>query len=74
MPGPGVTPAEQRDRLPSKMSAHLTDLQKKLSEHLGTKVQIHPGRAKGSGKLVIDFYSIDQFEGLLRRLDLEVDE
>jgi ParB family transcriptional regulator, chromosome partitioning protein len=56
------------------MPAHLADLQKRLSEHLSTKVAIHPGRAKGSGKLVIDFYSIDQFEGLLRRMDFEMDE
>ncbi len=61
-----------RDRLPSAHSAHLANLEKLLAEHLGTKVHIHPGRNKGSGKLVIDFYSIDQFEGLLRRLDIEV--
>ncbi len=49
--------------------AHLQDLQRSLGEHLGTKVQIQPGRKKGQGKLVISFYDLDQFEGLMRRLD-----
>jgi ParB family chromosome partitioning protein len=55
------------------LTRHLSDLQKRLGEHLGSKVHIHTGRTKGSGKLVIDFYSIDQFEGLLRRMDFEMD-
>jgi hypothetical protein len=50
----------------------LATLEKIVGEHLGTKVRIHPGRVKGTGKLVIDFYSIDQFEGLLRRLDVDM--
>ncbi len=66
--------ARERSELPSPLSAHLADLQKRLGEHLGTKVHVHPGRAKGSGKLVIDFYTIDQFEGLLRRMDFEMQE
>jgi hypothetical protein len=74
-PGTKVTIAgRERSELPSPLSAHLADLQKRLGEHLGTKVHVHPGRAKGSGKLVIDFYTIDQFEGLLRRMDFEVQE
>ena len=60
--------------LPNPLSAHMADLQKRLGEHLGTKVHLQSGRAKGSGKLIIDFYSIDQFEGLLRRMDFEMEE
>jgi ParB family chromosome partitioning protein len=60
--------------LPNPLSAHMADLQKRLGEHLGTKVHLQSGRAKGSGKLIIDFYSIDQFEGLLRRMDFEMQE
>lgn len=57
----------------TKRAPHLNDLQRKLSEHLGTKVQVRAGRTKGAGKLVIDFYSIDQFEDLMRRLQFESD-
>lgn len=50
------------------LPAHLQDLQRRLGEHLGCKVDIQPGKKKGAGKLVIEFYSLDEFEGLLDRL------
>ena len=52
----------------STMHPHMADLEKRLTQHLGTKVRIRPGRTKGSGKLIIDFYNLDQFEGLMERL------
>lgn len=72
-PKVSVGGGDDRDRLPSPMSSHLADLQKALGDHLGTKVQIHLGRTKGSGKLVIDFYTIDQFEGLLQTLGVNIE-
>jgi len=56
------------------LAPHMADLQRRLGEHLGTRVRIQPGRNKGSGKLTIDFFSLDQFEGLLHRLDFAGDE
>jgi len=47
---------------------HLHDLQKQLGEHLGTKVVIQQGKKKGTGRLIVDFYSLDQFDGLLKQL------
>ncbi len=52
--------------------AHLDDVERRLGEHLGTKVRIQPGRTKGSGKLVIEFFAHDQFEGLLQRFGFAV--
>ena len=52
---------------------HMNDLQKRLGEHLGTKVHIRPGRTKGSGQLIIEFYNLDQFEGLMTRLQFNND-
>jgi ParB family chromosome partitioning protein len=57
-PGPGAPRA----------SAHLASLEKRLSEHLGTRVALQLGRRKGTGRLIVDFYSLDQFDGLLARL------
>ena len=37
--------------------------------HLGTKVTIQGGKKKGTGRLIIDFYSLDQFDGLMQRLE-----
>jgi len=53
--------------------AHLQDLQRRLGEHLGTKVLIQSGRKKGSGRLIISFYSLDEFEGLLHRIGFQYD-
>ncbi len=50
---------------------HLDDLQRRLSEHLGTRVRVQPGRKKGTGKVTIEFYTADQFEGLLERFGFE---
>lgn len=50
-------------------AAHLVDLERRLAEHLGTKVRIRAGAKKGTGSIAIDFYTIDQFEGLMQRLD-----
>jgi ParB family chromosome partitioning protein len=52
-------------------SAHLVDLERRLGEHLGTKVTIQIGRKKGTGALVLQFYSLDQFDGLLDKLGFE---
>jgi ParB family transcriptional regulator, chromosome partitioning protein len=52
----------------SPAQIHLKHLAEELSRHLGTRVQIDAGRKKGSGKLTIEFYSLDEFESLLDRL------
>ncbi|MGI9012906.1 MAG: ParB/RepB/Spo0J family partition protein [Phycisphaerales bacterium] len=64
-------PGQARPSLPSATaprSAHLDDLERKLSDHLGTRVHIRTGRKKGTGKLIIEFFSLDEFDGLLDRV------
>ena len=46
----------------------MADLERRLSAHLGTRVQIHSGRKKGTGRMTISFFSFDEFEGLMKRL------
>ena len=58
---------------PSPQKAHLDDLQRRLGEHLGTRVLIESGRKKGAGRLIISFYGLDEFEGLLRRVGFHYD-
>lgn len=56
---------------PSKpASAHLQDLEKTLARQLGMRVQIHSGKKKGNGRLVLHFASLDQFDDLMARLGL----
>ena len=44
------------------------DLERRLGDRLGTKVKIQTNRAGTKGKLVIEFYGIDHFDGLVREL------
>lgn len=66
-------PPSPSDPMPSPRSAHLLDLEKRLTEHFGTGVRIKPGKKKGAGELIIAFYDVDQFEGILERCDFAVD-
>ena len=52
-------------------SSHVEDLEERLGNHLGTKVRISLGRKKGTGKMSLEFYTLDQFEGLLDRLGFQ---
>jgi ParB family chromosome partitioning protein len=54
----GRAPRKDRD---------IAALEEELSDRLGTGVQIVPGR-KGRGRVVIDYGSLDQLDGLLARL------
>lgn len=49
-------------------SAHLADLRRQLEEHLGTRVDLRLGRKKGAGELRIQFFSLDEFDGLMQRI------
>ena len=52
----------------SPRSSHVTDMEVRLGAHLGTKVKIALGRKKGTGRMTLDFYSLEQFDGLLEKL------
>lgn len=54
-------------------SAHLSDLRRQLEEHLGTRVELKVGRKKGSGELRIQFFSLDEFDGLMQRIGFKGD-
>ena len=55
-------------------TAHVVDLEKRLAEHLGTKVAISLGRKKGRGRLSIEFFSLEQFDGVLQKIGFHPDE
>jgi ParB family chromosome partitioning protein len=54
-PGPDKTP-------------HLRDLEQRFSMATGTKVTIQQGRSKGSGRITIEYYSLDDFDRIAARL------
>lgn len=48
--------------------AVLDDMERRLSEHLGTRVTLRTDRSGQKGSLTLEFFSLDQFDGLLERL------
>jgi len=55
-------------------AAHIMDMEKRLSSQLSTKVNIETKKNGQKGKIVIEFYSLDEFDGILERLGLECGE
>ncbi|MGC8624917.1 MAG: ParB/RepB/Spo0J family partition protein [Phycisphaerae bacterium] len=52
-------------RLPKSGSVrtlNVLDMEQRLSRQLGTKIRIIPGRKKGAGKVVIQYFSVDEFQ------------
>ncbi len=52
----------------SARDANVADLEQRLGSHLGTKVKIQLGRKKGSGRLILEFYNLEQFDGVMQRI------
>ena len=46
------------------------DLEERLSTSVGTKVIIHEGRTKHTGRVVVEYYSLDDFDRITERLGL----
>lgn len=49
---------------------HIIDLENKLISQLGTKVSIETRKNGQKGKIIIEFYSIDEFDRITERLGL----
>lgn len=56
---------------PISKAPHIMDLEKKLTEQLGTKVIIEAHKNGQRGKIVIEFYSLDEFDRIAERLGFE---
>lgn len=52
----------------SPRHAVLRDLERQIGAHLGTKVQIQTDPAGKRGRLVIEFYGLDHFDGVVTKL------
>lgn len=52
-------------------SAHISELEKSITRQLGLRSQIRQSAQAGKGKLVIHYTDLDQFDELLRRLQID---
>ncbi|MGD2111368.1 MAG: ParB/RepB/Spo0J family partition protein [Phycisphaerae bacterium] len=65
--GRGVRPADGA-ATPRELSPHIADLQHRFEDALKTKVTIREARAKGRGRIVIEYFSLDDFDRIAQKL------
>ena len=68
--GGGKQPAKR----PVDRSPHVRLMERRFEEALKTKVVIREGKQKGSGRIIIDYYTLDDFDRIASLLDLETSE
>lgn len=61
-----VAPAAESSRV-----AVLSDLERRLGQFLGTKVKISTSRKGERGTILIEYYGLDHFDGLLNRIGFQ---
>jgi ParB family chromosome partitioning protein len=71
--GPRGTVREAQAREPSGPPPHIRDLERHFEEALKTKVAIHEGRRKGSGRIVIEYYTLDDFDRIASSLGVRLE-
>lgn len=59
------TPAQKKEK-----AAYILDLETQLQTILGTKVRIEAGKRGHKGRIIIDYYSLDEFERLTEKMGL----
>ncbi len=69
---PVVIQGEPGVRSPSAMinaeEAQRRDLERQLGDYLGTKVELKASGPNGRGRLLVQFYGLEHFDGLLARI------
>jgi len=53
--------------------AHVRDLQRRFEEAVKTRVTIREGKRKGSGRIVIEFYSLEDFDRIASLMGVATD-
>jgi ParB family chromosome partitioning protein len=68
---PAPTQAPQPPQ-PAARPAYLRDLEDQLTAAIGTKVTVLNGRSKSAGRIVIRYYSLDDFDRIMERLGVKL--
>jgi len=51
----------------------LRDLERRMGEHLGTRVRLRTDRSGTKGRITIEFFDLDHFDGLLSKLGVSIE-
>ena len=66
-------PAPSTAGRPAARAPYIGDLERQLTEAVGTRVAIRPGRGKHSGRIMIDYYSLEDFDRLVAALGAKLE-
>ncbi len=66
-----LNPAPKHEK--AKPSRDIVRLQEKIADQLGTKVEVQHG-TKGAGKLIIEYKTLDQLDGILLKMGVKVND
>ncbi len=69
----GARDSQAKPVEPKSRSAHIRDMERRFEEAVKTRVTIREGKRKGTGRIIIDYYSLDDFDHISSMLGL-VDE
>ena len=62
-------PITEKPAAPVKQKqAYVVDMEEQLTQSFGTRVSIKPGRSKNTGRVVVEYYSLDDFDRLTAAL------
>jgi ParB family chromosome partitioning protein len=65
-----ITKDENQPKPARIRSAHILDLESRLSKELGTNVSIETRKKGKCGKIVIEFHSLDEFDRIIQQIGL----
>ena len=65
-----IAGSKKSEEAVSEKPPHIIDLEHRLREALGTKVRIDPRKRGNRGRIIIDYYSLDEFDRLTETLGL----
>lgn len=64
-----TTNVSAHSRVIAAKSPHVIELEQDLSRRLGTKLRIFPSKKKNTGKIVIQYYSLDEFDRIVEKFN-----
>ncbi len=67
----GASPLASGAKELTRSQAAAKGLERRLADHLGTRVHLKTDATGKRGRIVIEFFDLDQLEGVLRRLGVE---
>lgn len=64
-------PAKQKAIAPAKQNDQFQKIEKQLSSHFGTKVNLDHQKT-GKGKITLEYYSLEELNGLLEKMKVDI--